>query len=102
MLWWVKDRQFKKITFITPNNSKVTGDVNNVNFGNKAKSCIGSGEETLPQNIIYIDQDKKLTNGDVILIGGIIENGIGESNITVSFYYEALDWHEKCLFLKII
>uniref|UniRef100_A0A1I8B0Y5 Galectin n=1 Tax=Meloidogyne hapla TaxID=6305 RepID=A0A1I8B0Y5_MELHA len=73
----------------------VTGDVNNVNFGNKAKRCNGSGEETLPKNIIYIDQDKKLLNGDVIIIGGIIENGINENSITVSFYYKALDWHEK-------
>ncbi|KAL7075789.1 hypothetical protein ACQ4LE_005161, partial [Meloidogyne hapla] len=74
----------------------VTGDVINVNFGTKARRCSGSGEESLPQNIIYIDQEKKLTNGDVILIGGIIENGIDKNNnITVSFYYEALDWHEK-------
>uniref|UniRef100_A0A1I8B3Y6 Galectin domain-containing protein n=1 Tax=Meloidogyne hapla TaxID=6305 RepID=A0A1I8B3Y6_MELHA len=74
----------------------VTGDVTNVNFGNKAKRCNGSREEPLPQNIIYIHQDKKLTNGDVIIVGGIIEKGINENNnITVSFYYEALDWHEK-------
>uniref|UniRef100_A0A1I8B3X3 Galectin n=1 Tax=Meloidogyne hapla TaxID=6305 RepID=A0A1I8B3X3_MELHA len=86
--------------------SGVSGDINNVLFGNNSKRCKAYYEEeknsereehTPPSDIYQVDPNQPLKSSDLISIQGIVklpekfhENAV---NICISFYHEALDWH---------
>uniref|UniRef100_A0A1I8BAA8 Galectin n=1 Tax=Meloidogyne hapla TaxID=6305 RepID=A0A1I8BAA8_MELHA len=73
----------------------VKGDVTDIKYGKEATTCNQPKDVHLPPNILYIDQDNRPLDGEVIIIKGTVEKEIEENDITVSFLYEALNWHEK-------